>query len=256
MAPILECRDFSFSIGKNRILEDISFRLDKGEWLSIIGPNGSGKSTLLKNLLRLVEGARAGEIRVHDRPIETYSQKDLARRLAYVPQAGGGAPPFTVSEFVNLSRYPFGFGPGRKEQSEIVDRALELTDTARLAQRRMDTLSGGQRQRAFLAAALAQDTDTLLLDEPASFLDPRHVYAMNELLKRLHEERGLTIVTVTHDLSHPLDAGGRALVLKDGRQLHYGPVGDLMGHGILEEAFAHKFNYLVHPRTGKPLVVA
>lgn len=258
MGAIMECRDFSFFYGARQILDRINFRLERGEWLSILGANGSGKSTLLKNMLRLVEGRITGEMRVADRPIGDYSQKDLARLLAYVPQAGGRVPPFTIREFLNLSRYPFGLhSHARKSGScESVERALELTNTGHLADRRMDQLSGGQRQRAFLAAALAQDADALLLDEPASFLDPKHVHAMNELLKSLHARGELTIITVTHDLAQPLDAGGKALVLKNSRQVHFGPAADLVGQGILERAFEHEFSYLTHPKTGKTLVVA
>lgn len=256
MATLLECRNFSFSIGSSRILEDVSFKIEHGEWLSILGPNGSGKSTLLKNLLRLINGRSAGEIRVNGKLLESFSQKELARQMAYVPQAGGRIPPFTVSEFVNLSRYPFGFGPVLERSCESVTDALELTKTAHLAERRMDALSGGQRQRVFLAAALAQETRVLLLDEPASFLDPRHAHDMHALLKRLHSERGMTIIMVTHDLSQPLDVGGLGLVLRDSRQIYFGPVAGLLGTGVLEDAFGYNFSYLVHPVTGKPLVVA
>lgn len=254
----LECRDFSFFYGAAQVLDKINFRLERGGWLSILGGNGSGKSTLLKNTLRLVRGRSLGEIRITDRPLDQYSQRELARILAYVPQAGGRVPPFTVREFLNLSRYPFGLHSNahREKNCESVEAALELCAVRHLAERRMDQLSGGQRQRAYLAAAIAQDADILLLDEPASFLDPRHVFAMNELLKMLHRERHYTIITVTHDLSHPLDAGGYALVLREGKQVHFGPAEDLAGKGILEEAFGHEFSYLTHPKSGKTVVVA
>lgn len=260
MFPSLECRDFSFQYGKTRILGGINFAVRAGEWLSIIGPNGSGKSTLLKNILRLVDGGRSsGQLLVNARPVSEYSQRELAAIAAYVPQAGGPIPPFTVREFVNLSRYPFKYHGHAREHlfSEVVDNALELTNTAALAGRRLDALSGGQRQRVFLAAALAQGSPVLLLDEPASFLDPHHVHAMNETLKKLHEHEGRTIIAVTHDLNQPLDAGGKTLVLKDGGQVFFGPASELAeGHGILESAFDYEFSYLLHPRTRKPLVVA
>lgn len=258
--PALECVNFSFAYGAHSVLGNINFRIESGAWLTILGPNGSGKSTLLKNMLRLVEGGRAsGEMRVCDRPLGAYSQMELARLLAYVPQAGGRIPPFTVRDFINLSRYPFGYRKDARQAMPCasVENALKLTNTAHLADRRLDALSGGQRQRAFLAAALAQDTGILLLDEPASFLDPRHVYVMNEMLKKLHAENGMTIITVTHDLNQPLDAGGKALVLRDGRQLYFGDAEELaQGKGILEKAFEHEFSYLTHPRTSRPLVVA
>lgn len=256
--PALEFLDFSFFYGSAQILDKINFRVCRGDWLSILGCNGSGKSTLLKNTLRLVRGRTLGEIRITDRTLAQYSQRELARLLAYVPQAGGRIPPFTVREFLNLSRYPFSFHANARTQvkSESVEKALELCGIGHLSEKRMDQLSGGQRQHAFLAAAIAQDTNILLLDEPASFLDPGHVYAMNELLKMLHRERHYTIVTVTHDLSQPLDTGGHVLVLLDGRQVHFGQAEDLTVNGILEKAFSHEFSYLTHPKTGKPVVVA
>lgn len=258
-ASALECRDFSFFYGSHRVLNKISFAVERSAWLTIIGPNGSGKSTLVKNMLRLVEGRSTGELRIHARPINAYSQIELARMLAYMPQAVGGIPPFTVRDFVNLSRYPFCYrGSAREERnSECVNRALDITGTAPIASQRLDQLSGGQRQRAYLAAALAQNTDILLLDEPASFLDPKHVYALNEMLKSLHREWGMTIITVTHDLNQPLDVGGLALVLRGGERIFFGEACELVeGKGILEEAFEHKFSYLTHPITHKPLVVA
>lgn len=255
---VLECRDFSFFYGRMKILDKINFQVKRGDWLSILGGNGSGKSTLLKNTLRLVRGPTLGEIRVADRPLSQYKQRELARILAYVPQAGDRVPPFTVREFLNLSRYSFGLHAYARLQKnwESVEAALELCDIAHLAEKRLDQLSGGQRQRAYLAAAIAQDTDVLLLDEPASFLDPKHVYKMNELLKMLHGERHYTIITVTHDLNQPLDVGGYALVLREGRQIYFGHAEDLAGKGILEEAFSHEFSYLTHPKSGKTVVLA
>lgn len=258
-APAIECRSFSFAYASREVLKDVSFALPRGEWLSILGPNGSGKSTLLKNMLRLIEGGKmSGELLVHGRPLSDYSQRELARLLAYVPQAGGRIPPFTVADFVNLSRYPFGYRANIRQNQPPRESlaAMEMTNTLHLADRRLDALSGGQRQRVYLAAALAQDSDILLLDEPASFLDPRHAWEMGESLKKLHKDRFFTIITVTHDLSQPLDAGGQVLVLAEGRQIYFGPVENLVHGGILEKAFNYQFSWLTHPRTNKPLVVA
>lgn len=259
MGSALSCKDFGFCLSGVPILREISFDLEKGAYLSIIGPNGSGKSTLLKCLLRLHEDGRtSGDVRVQGRPLSSFTQRELARRIAYVPQAGGRVPPFTVLEFLKLSRYPYGLRQDalHAEDEQSVAEALALTGTEHLAARRLDALSGGERQKAFLAAALAQGTDILLLDEPASFLDPKHAAELNCLLKRLNGERNLTILTVTHDLNHPLDAGGQALVLRHAAQIYFGPSEQLSGRGILEEAFEHRFTYLRHPETGKTLVLA
>ncbi len=259
MSTVLSCKDFGFSISGQPILENIAFSLKKATYLSVIGPNGSGKSTLLKCLLRLHDTGRShGTISVHGRALASYGQRELARLIAYVPQAGGRIPPFTVAEFLRLSRYPYGFRQSaiRAESNDDLTEAMALTGTEHLAEKRLDTLSGGERQKAYLAAALAQATDILLLDEPASFLDPRHAAELNTLLKRLNRERHLTIVTVTHDLNHPFDAGGQALVLRHGRQAYFGPSARLTEHRVLESTFDHSFTYLTHPGTGKTLVLA
>ncbi|MDR0828326.1 MAG: ABC transporter ATP-binding protein [Desulfovibrio sp.] len=258
---MIRCAQFSFAFKTALILQDISFRLEKGACLSIIGPNGAGKSTLLKSLLRLHEyGQSSGAIFVGGRPLHAYSQRELAKNIAYVPQGGGtGAltPPFNVEEFLRLSRYPHVSRPGAfgANDREKVEKALHLTGLTNLASRPLNTLSGGERQKAYLAAALAQDAPVLLLDEPTSFLDPKHASEVNQLLKTLNREQHLTMLTVTHDLNHPLDAGGMVLALRNGRQLYFGPAADIVGQGILEAAFGHSFTYLPHPRSGKTVVL-
>ncbi|MDR3074216.1 MAG: ABC transporter ATP-binding protein [Deltaproteobacteria bacterium] len=256
---MLQLTNYSYSLNGHSILEGLAFHLAKGAYLSVIGPNGAGKSTLLKCLLRLHEhGESQGGISVKGRPLTEYTQKQLARIIAYVPQAGGWIPPFTVEEFLRLSRYPYASatnGPGAADR-EAVRQALCLTDMEPLASRRLQTLSGGERQKAFLAAALAQQTEIMLLDEPASFLDPKHAADLNRLIKRLHQDQGLTMITVTHDLNHPLSIGGQALVLQRGRQLFLGPAQELSRQGILEKAYNHQFTYFRHPRTGGPAVLA
>jgi iron complex transport system ATP-binding protein len=254
---MLKLESFTFNLDGRRILDRLEFTVPGGVYLSIIGPNGAGKSTLLKCLMHLHERGRAqGEIVIQGRPLSEYGQKSLARTLAYVPQAGGWIPPFTVEELLRLGRYPYADLTGGLSAADLaaVRKALELTELTGLARRSLRSLSGGERQRAFLAAALAQETPMLLLDEPASFLDPKHAADLNSLLKKLHQEQGLSLFTVTHDLNHPLAAGG--LVLREGRQLFFGPAKELLRNGVLEEAYQHQFTYFSHPRNGRPAILA
>jgi iron complex transport system ATP-binding protein len=256
---MLSFKDFTFTVDGRSILGSLEFTMPEGGYLSVIGPNGAGKSTLLKCLLRLHEQGRAeGEISIFGRPLAEYGQKNLAKILAYVPQAGGWIPPFSVEELLRLSRYPYLPLTGGFSAADLlaVRKALDLTDLASLAGRPLRSLSGGERQRAFLAAALAQETPVLLLDEPASFLDPKHAAGLNSLLKKLHQEQGLSLITVTHDLNHPLDAGGLVLVLREGRQLFFGPAGELLRNGVLEQAYQHQFTYFAHPGNGRPTILA
>lgn len=255
---MLELDNFAFSFAERPILESLSFKLQPGDYLAVIGPNGAGKSTLLKCLLRLHDrGHSSGRIMIKDWPLETYNQKGLARIIGYVPQAGGWIPPFTVSELLRLSRYPYASSTTSLKAPDraAVERALEVTGLKDLSHRHLKNLSGGERQRAYLAGALAQETEIMLLDEPASFLDPKHAADLNQLLKKLNQEQSLTMITVTHDLNHPLAAGGQVLVLRQGRQLFFGPVEGLLDQEILEEAYNHHFTYFEHPRTGRPAIL-
>ena len=256
---MLKIDDFSFAFDQAPILKNIDFELQTGDYLSILGPNGAGKSTLLKCLMRLHDRGRAtGRILVQGRDISEYSQKNLAQIISYVPQAGGWIPPFSIRELLRLSRFPYasissGLGAG---DYRAIDQALELTGLTPMADRGLKTLSGGERQKAYLAAALAQETAVMLLDEPASFLDPRHAAELNRLLRGLNQDQGLTMITVTHDLNHPAQAGGLALVLSAGQRNFFGPVSNLLAGGILEKAYQHEFVYLTHPHTGRPVILA
>lgn len=256
---MLRFRNFCFSLMGKAILRDISFTLEKGEYLSIVGPNGAGKSTLLKCLMRLHEqGSAQGEILLKGRPLRDYAQKALAGLISYVPQAGGWIPPFTVAELLRLSRYPY-LAPGgalRAIDLEAVDNALRLTGIEDLAKRRLVELSGGERQKAFVAAALAQETEIILLDEPASFLDPKHTAELNRLIRTLNREHGITMLTVTHDLNHPLSMGGKILVLRQGRQVFFGRTEDVLRENMLEQAFSHRFICFPHPETGRATLLA
>lgn len=256
---MLRIENFSYSFKKFSVLKNISFQLGAGGYLSILGPNGAGKSTLLKCILRLHDrGSSTGEIYIKGKNLADYSQKDLARVVSYVPQAGGWIPPFTIRDLLRLSRYPYAAVSSGLNASDFkaIDRALELTGLREMVGRHLKTLSGGERQKAFLAAALAQGTEIMLLDEPASFLDPRHVAELNRLLKRLNQDEGLTMLTVTHDLNHPAQAGGLALALASGRTKFFGPVERLLSEGVLEDAYQHHFLYLKHPQNGLPVVLA
>ncbi|MDR2696444.1 MAG: ABC transporter ATP-binding protein [Deltaproteobacteria bacterium] len=256
---MLLARAFSFSFNGSPALRGLDFALPQAGCLSVIGPNGAGKTTLLKCLLRLHDGGRAsGEIRVKGRDLAAYGQRELARVISYVPQAGGWIPPFTVEEFLRLSRYPYGAaGPAAREDARrAASGAMSLTGTEPLAGRFLKTLSGGERQKVYLAAALAQEAELMLLDEPAAFLDPAHAAELRGLLRSLNREQGISMMTVTHNLNHPLAAGGDALVLRAGRQLFFGPVADLLPSGVLEKAYQHEFTYVQHPRTGQLTVLA
>ena len=225
--PIIQLQSLSFAYpGSTPVLSDVSLSVEPGETWAIIGKNGSGKSTLLKCFGGLLT-TKEHSVLVEGKCITHYKTMELARRIAYVPQAGARAlPSYLVSEFVMLGRFPYQgfFALPTREDREIVNEALRLTDTWSLSERFMNTLSGGELQRVFLAAAVAQKTSLLLLDEPMSFLDPQHQDIILRSLKRIHDEFYTTIIAVTHEINMALNRFSHICGLINGKKYFSGPV--------------------------------
>lgn len=254
--PILDIRSYSFRVGRKEILREVSFSVRRGEYLSIVGPNGAGKTTLLKCLDRIYTGG-TGAISIAGRPLERYSQRELARRLSYVPQIDGRVFPFSVEQFVLMGRYPYlsPFTSVGHTDREAVAAALERTGVAEFADRRLDTLSGGERQKVYIAAALAQGAEVLLLDEPTTFLDYRHQGEVRDLLARLNQDCKATIVAVTHDLNRAVLDSHRIVALREGAVVFCGPSRDVMRPEILQEIYGTTFMLMRHPQADLPIVV-
>jgi len=254
--PILRVCNYRFSVDGKVILRDVSFEVAPGEYVTIVGPNGAGKSTLLKCLMRILRGG-AGRIEVAGRPLQSYTQRQLARRIGYVPQADGRTAPFTVEQFVLLSRYPYlsPFSAASRRDRQAVHAALETTDTMELAGRRMETLSGGERQLVYIAAALAQEADILLLDEPTTFLDYRHQTAIRRVLSRANQQHRVTILAVSHDVSAAALESHRILGLCAGKIVFCGTPEQLMRPEILRRIYHTEFLLVDHPQSPLPVVV-
>ncbi len=256
--PALDINSLSFSVRGVPILRNISAAIGAGQTWSIVGPNGAGKSTLLKCLMRIHTGW-TGQVRLFGRPLRSYAQRELARSVAYVPQAGSDPSvpyPYTVKEFVRMGRYPYAgaFGTAHPGDSAAVDEALDRAGVIALSQRRLDTLSGGERQKAFIAAALAQDTEMLLLDEPTAFLDYRHQVEVSAILRAINRESKVTVVTVTHDVNSAILTGGHVLALRGGRVAWCGPSEAIACEERLRPIFDAAFRFLDDPVTGLRLV--
>lgn len=255
-SPALEIDSLSFSVRGTPILREVSARIEAGETWSVIGANGAGKSTLLKCLMR-VHGGWTGSVKLFKRPLEEYSQRELARHLAYVPQPGGDQRfPYTVREFIRMARYAYAgpFGSAHTGDRQAIDAAMERTGVKGFAERTLDTLSGGERQKVFIAAALAQGGDVLLLDEPTAFLDYRHQADVSDILHAINRETHVTILSVTHDVNAAVLMGGHVLALRDGRVAWHGPTEELMCEERLEEIFGASFRFLDDPVAGLRLV--
>jgi iron complex transport system ATP-binding protein len=255
-SPALEVSGVSLRLEGKEILCDVSFAVRRGEYLSIVGPNGAGKTSLLRCIDRLLAGA-TGRIEVFGRPLESYRQKELAKRLSYVPQADGRVSPFTVKQFVLMGRYPYlsPFTSVDRDGRQAVDEAMELTGTGQFAGRRLDTLSGGERQKVYIAAALAQAAEILLLDEPTTFLDYRHQAEIRDVLARVKRASGLTIVCVTHDLNRAALDSDRIVALCGGRVVFSGPPHQIMHTEALERIYQTQFLLVAHPHARLPVIV-
>lgn len=255
-SPVLSIRSLAFSLGGKAILQDVSLDVTAGETWSIIGANGAGKSTLVKCVMRIHTGW-TGHVKLHDKDLGQYSQRELARQIAYVPQPGSDQRfPFTVREFVRMSRYAYAgpFGTAGSGDQEALDTAMTRANVSQFGDRTLDSLSGGERQKVYIAAALAQEGGILLLDEPTAFLDYRHQDEVAEILHALTQESGTTCISVTHDVNAAMLTGGKALALRDGRVVWQGPTAQLSDEDTLEHIYGTAFRFLDDPVTGLRLV--
>jgi iron complex transport system ATP-binding protein len=255
---MLDVRGLTFAYGGSGgsfRLAGVSFAVAPGEIFGVVGPNSAGKTTLL-GLLSKVHVPEAGEVRLGGVSLVRLSRRELARRVAVVPQDLTVAFPFTVEELCLMGRYPHGAGrlfeaPRDARQAQA---AMTLAGVAALAAQTIDTLAGGERQRVLLARALAQEPEVLLLDEPTSHLDLRHQRELVGLLRRLNRERGLTVVFVSHDLTLAAEIADRLLLLVGGRAVQVGTPADVLSEAVLEAAYGCPVVVDKSPVSGRPVV--
>ena len=235
MTAPLRAQDLSVALGGTMVLHAVSIELKPG-WTAIVGPNGAGKSTLLRALAGLLPH-QSGQVWLQGRPLDTWSVRERARQIAWLAQQGQAHGDLTVCELVQLGRLPhLGlFGTPGVEDERAVDAAMQATECAAWAQRRLQQLSGGERQRCLLARALAVRAPVLLLDEPTTHLDPPHQVAVVRLLQGLARQD--TVVSVLHDLPLALQAD-RVVILRGGRVVAQGAHDDAALHAALCEVFA------------------
>ena len=219
-----------------QVLHNINLNLEKGKVTVLAGPNGCGKSTLLKSLIRLNPHS-SGEILVNGTKIEQYSQVKLAREIAYLPQ-NRNVPEITVLKMVLHGRFPYLSYPRRykKEDIEKAREALCWAGIEELADKSMSSLSGGTRQKVYIAMAIAQDTPTILMDEPTSFLDISHQLRLMELAKEL-ARKGKAVVLVLHDLALAMRTADTMVVMREGKILQIGSPKEIYETDVLQKAF-------------------
>ncbi len=256
-APVLETRNLSWDYDPGHpVLQQICLTVRAGEKIAIIGPNGAGKTTLIKCLNGLLRPDR-GEVRVMDQPVSTYTTRQLARTVAYVPQPMNAGLPFRVRDFIMMGRYPHWSTLSSVTPADhaAVAQALEMTGTTPLANRIHGTLSGGERQKVMLAAALAQESPILMLDEPSAFLDPGHQYEIDCILLAANQREGVTIVTATHDLNRAALTNDRIVGLRDGTIICNDTPDAVLQPAVLEQLYETSFTMVAHPETATTMVL-
>ncbi|MBE9064773.1 ABC transporter ATP-binding protein [cf. Phormidesmis sp. LEGE 11477] len=235
----LEAQQLSGGYDDKRIIEAVNLTLVRGEWLSLVGANGSGKSTLLRLLSRILP-TQAGAVLLNGKAIHTLPSAEVAKQMALLPQQQVLPAGLTVQQLVSLGRtphQPWWQWDLDAKSLEKVAIALAWTEMESYRDRPVSELSGGERQRAFLALALAQDPQVLLLDEPTTFLDIHYQLQLLELLKRLNQQQGLSIITVLHDINLAARYSDRIACLRHGKLWAVGSVPSMLTPKIMREVF-------------------
>lgn len=252
----LSASGLSLAYGEHGVISDLDLDVLPGKVTGIIGANACGKSTLLKSMSRLLKPT-AGHVLLDGREVHSVPAKELARTLGLLPQSPIAPEGITVADLVGRGRHPHQGIMSRwsSADDEAVAFALDTTGTAELADRAVDELSGGQRQRVWIAMALAQQTDLLLLDEPTTFLDVSHQVEVLDLLTDLNESSGITIVMVLHDLNLAARYCDQIVMIADGVVEAVGVPSEVFTEERVEKVFGLTSRIITDPVSGTPLVL-
>ncbi|KQP71138.1 iron dicitrate ABC transporter ATP-binding protein [Microbacterium sp. Leaf288] len=252
----LSAEGLTLSYGDRTIVEGLDLVIPPGRITAIVGANGCGKSTLLRALARLIS-PREGQVILDGKALHGRATKEIARTLGLLPQSPIAPEGIAVADLVGRGRHPHQKLLARwsSHDYEVVAQALAATGIEDLADRSVDELSGGQRQRAWIAMALAQETDILLLDEPTTFLDVAHQVEVLDLLTDLNRDRGTTIVMVLHDMNLAARYADHLFALRSGRVVASGAPGEVMTGELIREVFDLDALVVPDPVSGAPIVL-
>ncbi len=239
------------------VVDDLDMQIPQGRITTIIGPNGCGKSTVLKAVGRILK-PKGGVVYLNGDDIRRLTTKEVAQKMAILPQSPQAPAGLTVGELVAYGRFPHqrGFGKLIPEDKKIIQWALEVTRLTEFETTAVDNLSGGQRQRVWIAMALAQQTDLILLDEPTTYLDLAYQLEVLELLYRLNREQGCTIVMVLHDLNLAARFADYMIAIRGGDIIQHGTPEEVMTAEVLKETFHIDAEIVKEPRTGRPTCIS
>jgi iron complex transport system ATP-binding protein len=252
----LETKSLTLSYGNTIIINELDLKIPKGEITVLIGGNGCGKSTLLRSLARLLKPMN-GAVLLEGKAISKLSTREVAKKLAILPQSPTAPEGLTVLQLVKQGRYPYQnwFKQWSEEDEKKVQFALEVTGMKELSERQVDSLSGGQRQRAWIAMTLAQDTDIILLDEPTTYLDMTHQIEILDLLFELNEKEKRTIIMVLHDLNLACRYAHNIVAVRDKKIYAQGKPEDIITCQLVKDVFQMDCQVTYDPLFGTPLCI-
>lgn len=253
----LATEHLAVAYGETLVVDNLDMRIPPGKVTAIIGPNGCGKSTVLKAAGRILK-PKGGAVYLNGEDIRCLTTREVARKMAILPQSPQAPVGMTVGELIAYGRFPYrhGFGRLTVEDKKIIQWALDVTKLTEYETTAVDNLSGGQRQRVWIAMALAQQTDLILLDEPTTYLDLAYQLEVLELLYRLNREQGCTIVMVLHDLNLAARFADYMIAIRDGAIIRDGVPEEVMTAQVLKETFRINAEIMQDPRTRKPVCVS
>jgi iron complex transport system ATP-binding protein len=256
MSNVMDIKKLYSGYGKEHILKGIDIGIEEGELVGIIGPNGSGKTTLLRTMTGILKTGK-GSVFIQDNKLSSFTAKEVARKIAVVTQ---NIEPvmITVAEYVLMGRLPY-YGKfqffEKKQDLELSEKYMKLTDVFPFKDKLMSEISGGERQRAQVARALVQQPLILLLDEPTSHLDITHQVKILDLVKKLNRDLNLTVVMVIHDLNMAAEYCSKLVMLKQGRVFTENSPDQVLTYKNIEDVYETLVIVEKNPLTGKPFVI-
>ena len=235
----LKLENFYTGYKNKSIIKNINFSIDSSEWLGVIGPNGSGKSTLIKGILGITKSLK-GNIYLKNKNIKNFTNKRIAQTVSFLPQQLNVNLNITVGDLVALGRSPYKefweFDLNKSDQ-EIINDSLYLVDMYDLKDNLINQISGGQCQRAYLAMALAQDPEILILDEPTNALDLKYQIKFLEIIKTLKVNKKISVITILHDLNLAARYSDKIIALKNGESIAYGSSNEIINERFIQNIF-------------------
>jgi len=251
---VLSTENLETSYEKLTVFRDLNIEIQEGKVTTIIGPNGCGKSTLLKTMGRILK-QKSGKVYLQGQDLHTISTKQIAKQLALLPQNPIAPSELKVEELISYGRYPHRNNVNKlsSKDKEMIEWAMGITNITPFRNRQIGNLSGGQRQKVWLAMALAQETEVLLLDEPTTYLDMAHQLEVLQIVERLNQEHKCTVVMVLHDINHAARFSHEIITMKAGEIIKIGSPLEIITNEVLKRVFHIDARVMIDPYNGAPV---